>query len=221
MRCRGSVASCLLAIAVLSCAVQAQQQPTAPSKSSAKGKAATLDSGSISADLYRNLSFGITCKIPFGWVNRTREMSEDSGTDSNQNSSAPKKSTLLLAVFERPPEATGDSVNSAVVIAAESASSYPGLRTAEQYFEPLTAVTKSKGLDVVNEPYDYHIGAMQLVRGDFSKALGNLTMHQSTLVMLEKGYLISFTFIGGTEDEVDDLLGGLHIANKEGRMPRN
>jgi len=201
-----------LAVVPLACSSAAQEAQ--------KSAMITPDRGAIANGIYRNPSFGFTCKIPFGWVNRTQEMSEDSAADSNQNSSAPKKSTLLLAVFERPPEATGDSVNSAIVIAAESASSYPGLRTAEQYFEPLTAVTKSKGLDVVNEPYDYRVGTTPLVRGDFSKALGNLTMHQSTLVMIEKGYVLSFTFVGGTEDEVDALLEGLNFGAKEAPTPR-
>src|SRR5579862_5784745 len=175
MKCREYVASCLLAIALLSRAPLAQQptkQPAAPSKSSANARGATLDPGAISGDTYRNPTFGFTYKIPFGWVDRTKEMAEDDSTD-------PPKSSLLLATFERPPEATGESVNSAVVIAAEPTSSYPGLRTAEQYFDPLTAVTKSKGLAVVNEPYEFQVGTMQLVRGDFSKPLGNLTMHQS------------------------------------------
>jgi len=214
MKCRGYAAPCLFAVALLNSAGLAQQplkQSSEPSKSSANTRVANLDIGTISGDAYRNTSFGFTYKIPFGWVNRTKEMSQDPDTDSTD----PKKSILLLAVFERPPVATGDSVNSAVVIAAESASSYPGLRTAEQYFDPLTAVTKSKGLTVVNEPYDYREGTMQLVRGDFSKPLGNLTMHQSTLVMMEKDYVISFTFIGGSEDEVDERVEGLSFGRKE------
>jgi hypothetical protein len=173
------------------------------------------DSGVLTNNVYRNAAFGFTYKLPFGWVDRTREMSEDS-SDSND----PKKSTLLLAAFEHPPEATGETVNSAVVVAAEAASSYPGLHDAEQYFGPLTELVKSKGLKVVNEPYDYRAGATQLVRGDFSKPLGNVTMHQSTLVMLEKGYIVSFTFIGGTEDEVDGLVENLSFARKEPPAPR-
>jgi hypothetical protein len=164
------------------------------------------EAGAIASGAYRNSAFGFTYKLPFGWVDRTQDMREDS-TD-------PKKSALLLAVFERPPEASGDSVNSAVVVAAEAASSYPGLRNAENYFGPLTDLTKSKGLKVVNEPYEYSVGARQLMRGDFSKPIGSLTMHQSTLVMMEKGYVVSFTFIGGTEDEVDELVEGLSFAGK-------
>ena len=135
--------------------------------------------------------------------------------DSDEDSNSAKKSILLLATFERPPEATGDSVNSAVVVAAEEIASYPGLRSAEQYFGPLTELTKAKGLTVVNEPYEFRVGETQLVRGDFSKALGNLTMHQSTLVIMEKGYIVSFTFIAGGEDEADQLVEGLSFSRKE------
>jgi hypothetical protein len=208
------VASCLFAVALLSPVGLAQQpakQPTAPSKSSASARDATLDAGTISGEAYRNPSFGFTYKIPFGWVDRTKEMSEDTIADST----APRKSILLLAAFERPPEVSGNSVNSAVVVAAEPASSYPGLCNAEQYFGPLTELTKSKGFKVVNEPYDYRVGGTQLVRGDFSKPLGNLTMLQSALVMMEKGYVVSFTFIGGSDDEVDELVQGLSFVGKE------
>ena len=62
---------------------------------------------------------------------------------------------------------------------------------------------------------------MQLVRGDFSKPLGNLTVHQSTLVMIDRGYILSFTFIGGIEDEVDDLVEALHFSGKEVPLPAN
>jgi hypothetical protein len=37
-------------------------------------------------------------------------------------------------------------------------------------------------------------------------------MRQSTLVMLARGYVVSFTFIGGTEDEVEELIQGLSFA---------
>jgi hypothetical protein len=217
MRCRGYVASCLFVVVLLRFPLLAQQpkQSTVPGKSSSNARAATLDTGTISGEAYRNTSLGFTYRIPFGWVDRTKEMSEDSNLGSN----ATKKSILLLAVFERPPEATGDSVNSAVVIAAEPAASYPGLENAGQYFGPLTELTKSKGLKVVNEPYSYSVGARQLVRGDFSKPLGDLSMHQSTLVMMERGYVVSFTFIGGNEDEVDGLVEGVSFGRKEAPAP--
>ena len=152
---------------------------------------------------YRNTFFGFSYKIPFGWVERTEEM-RDHGQAG--------KSLVLLAVFERPPEATGNTVNSAVVIAAENVSSYPGLKTAADYFGPLTEVTLAKGFKVVNEPFDFSGGANQLVRGDFSKEVGTLTMHQSSVVLLKKGYVVSFTAIGGSEDEVDELLEKLRFS---------
>ncbi len=48
-----------------------------------------------------------------------------------------------------------------------------------------------------------------MVRGDFSKPRGSLTMYQTSLAMMEKGYIVSFTFIGGSDDEVNDLIASL------------
>src|SRR5208282_3891273 len=76
------------------------------------------------AQLYRNPTFAFRYKIPYGWVYRTKEM--QAGNEAG-------KGEVLLAVFERPPEATGDTINSAVVIASESAASHPGLKKAEDY----------------------------------------------------------------------------------------
>jgi len=123
-----------------------------------------------------------------------------------QEGSEPGKSAVLLAVFERPPEAPGDSINSAVIIAVESAASYPGLKIAADYFGPLAELATSKGFKVENEAYEFAMGTRQLVRGDFSKQTGSLTMRQSSLVMLEKGYAVSFTFIAGSEDEASELI---------------
>jgi hypothetical protein len=173
-------------------------------------------SGSITNGVYRNTTFGFSYKIAYGWVDRTQEMAGDSTKDSTEA----KKSLLLLAVFERPPVASGDSINSAVVVAAEAASSYPDLKNEAQYFDLVSELAKSKDLKVVNEPYDFPLGATQLVRGDFSKPLGSLTLHQSTLVMKQKGYFVSFTFIGGTEDEVDGLIESLSFNQKEAAAPR-
>lgn len=195
-------ASTLLVVVLLACSSQAQLKPKSPQRS-----APVSDSGSIINGVYRNPTFAFSYKIAYGWVDRTQEMAEDSNGDS--------KSVLLLAVFERPPVAPGDSINSAVVIAAEASSSYPDLKNEAQYFDLVSELAKSKDLKVVNEPYNFPLGATQLVRGDFSKPLGSLTLHQSTIVMMQKGYFVSFTFVGGSEDEVDELIESLSFTSKE------
>jgi hypothetical protein len=160
--------------------------------------------GEVREGVYRNPAFRFTYKLPFGWVERTDQMRQDS---------AAPQSLLLLSAFERPPEAAGDAVNSAVLIAGESVSSYPGLKTAADYFGPLTEVATSQGFKVANEPYEVELGARRLVRSDFSKELGKLTMHQASLVTRERGYLLSFTFIGNSEDEVEQLIAGLQFGS--------
>jgi hypothetical protein len=175
--------------------------PSPPSKHSSH-PASTTDLGSIHDGAYRNPYFGVSYKIPVGWVDRTKDMQPGNG---------PGKGLVLLAIFERPPEALGEAVNSAVVIAAEPVASYSGLKTAADYFEPLTELATGKGFKVVNQPYEFSIGSKALVRADFTKALGQQAMHQASVAQMEKGYFVSFTFIGGSEDEVEELIGRLSL----------
>jgi hypothetical protein len=164
----------------------------------------SLPAGSIANSVYRNPVFGFSYRITYGWVERTEQM-RDASAD-------PAKAQVLLAVFERPPEVKGEGVNSAVVIAAESLASVPGVKTAADYFDPLSEAATSQGFKVVNEPYETTVGTKPIVRSDFSKTVGKVTVYQSSLVMLSKGYAVSFTFIGGSEDEVEQLIGGLSFA---------
>ena len=166
-----------------------------------------LAADGIADGIYRNPSFAFTYKIPFGWVDRTQDMQQ--GSEDGQ-------SKVLLSIFQRPPEARGEEINSAVVIVSESASSYRGLKTAADYFGPLQELTIAKGFKVSHEPYTFSLGANALVRGDFSKPRGTLTMYQSSLVILEKKTVVSFTFIGGSEEEVNGLIENLRFgARKE------
>ena len=196
----------LLLIILLVCVLEAQQgpkQPSAPGPAASASKALLPEPGAITNGVYRNTSVGFTYMIPFGWVDRTQDMG-DASDDA-------KKSRVLLEVFERPPDASGEAVNSAVVIAAESVSSYPGLTNAAQYFGPLTEVATTTGFQAINEPYEFPVDGKSIVRRDFSKKRGSVTMHQSSLALLAKGYIVSFTFIGGSDDEVTELIEKLRF----------
>jgi hypothetical protein len=168
------------------------------------------------SQIYRNSTFGFRYQVPYGWVDRTKEMQpEESPPAGAPNKKATSKDAIktvakgevLLAVFEHPPQAASDTVNSAVVIATESAATYPGLKTAADYLAPLEEVTTAQGLKPAGEATDVEIDGRQLIRADYSRTLTDkLTMHQSTLFMLEKGKIVSFTFIAGTEEEIADLI---------------
>jgi hypothetical protein len=179
------------------------------------GAASKLDSGTVSAGAYKNRALGFTGKIPAGWVLRTEEMNEREEENADRGKAATNTvnaGRVLLAAFSRPPEARAEDVNSSILIAAESAASYPGLKDAAQYFGPVTEVAKAQGLEVKEEPYEFALGTRTVVRGDFQKNVGTRVMRQSTLAMLTHGYVVSFTFIGGTEDEVEELVQGLSFA---------
>ena len=200
-----------------SSSVKHAQKPSAPPDSG-------LESGSVANGVYTNKTLALSYKIPPGWVLRTDEMTargeqkeaekeeKKEGDAAAQPSSTPASSAgakVLLAAFSRPPEARAEDVNASIVIAAESAASYPGLTEAAQYFFPLTEVAKAQGFTADEDPYEIAIGPKTLVRGDFRKNVGTRIMRQSTLAMLSHGYAISITVIGGTDDEVEDLVDGL------------
>jgi hypothetical protein len=195
----------------------AYAQTASPSHKAAKSAPAAeshLDPGSLSKGVYRNPSFGFTCKIPEGWVLRTDEMNrrEDDGSAEKSAANGKSMARVLLAAFSRPPEAHGEDVNSSILIAAESAAAYPGLKDAAQYFGPIGEVAKAQGLEAIQEPYEFEVGTRLVPRGDFQKDVGSRVMLQSTLAILAKGYAVSFTFIGGAEDEVEELISNLSFA---------
>ena len=205
----------------LSTSVSAQSSSSSKhTKESSTTSTAAVDSGAVSNGVYRNKALGLACKIPAGWVLRTEEMNSEDQTKDEQKSSTQgtQRSTgeqrVLLAAFSRPPEARGEDINSSILIAAESVDAYPGLKDAAQYFGPLTEVAKAQGFTVDEEPYEYAVGAKKLVRGDFHKDVGTRVMRQSTLAFLSHGYAVSITILGGTEDEVEELIDGISFTGK-------
>jgi len=187
-----------LAVAIILLFISAPVPAQQPAKK-------TLAVGTIANSIYRNPDLGFTYKIILGWVDRTGQNQPEAGSSSSGQ--------VLLSIFEHPPEVKGEGINPAVVIAAESLTSFPGVKTAADYFEPLTEAATAQGIKVVNEPYEAAVGAKSLVRSDFSKELGKATMYQSSLVMLSKGYAVSFTFIGASEDEVEQLINRLSFSS--------
>jgi hypothetical protein len=208
---------------------QTSATPTSSTSTSAKhGKPTAssadsgIDAGTVSNGFYRNKTLGLTCKVPPGWVLRTDEMNareekqegekKDENTAAQPPAASSAGSKVLLAAFSRPPEARAEDVNASILIAAESAASYPGLKEAAQYFFPLTEVAKAQGFILDEDPYDIALGTKTLVRGDFHKNVGTRVMRQSTLALLSHGYAVSITVIGGTDDEVEDLIDGMDFS---------
>ena len=146
---------------------------------------------------------------------RDGDESQNPSPQASQSSTGESNSgRVLLAAFSRPPEAAGEDVNSSIVIAAEPVSAYPGLTEAVQYVGPLTEIAKAQGFEADEDPYEVAIGAKTLVQVDFHKNVGSRMMRQSTLIFLARGYAVSITVIGGTEDEVADLVEGFSFSGK-------
>ena len=185
-------------------------------------RSAISNCGLLASQVLNCPRFDFTYKIPFGWVDRTNEM--DRPDDREAKDSTIRESVrpeTLLAIFERPPGAPGETIDSAVVIAAEPLANYPQVKKASDYFGPITELAEKGGFKAEGEPYAISIGAKQFVRADFSKPRGNLTMYQSSLAVIENGYIVSFTFVAGGEEEVEELVSNLQFAGSGRKRPPN
>ena len=222
-RCVFALICLVLPTATLQAQTKAQSSSSSPAKPATKPDS-TLDPGAVTNGVYHNKTLALSCKIPPGWVLRTDELNlrdengaekkEEENKEDKKNEAQPPAASsagarVLLAAFSRPPDVRAEDVNSSILITAENAAAYPGLTEAAQYFFPLTEVFKAQGFIPDEDPYEIAIGAKTVPRADFHKNVGNRVMHQSTLVMLSHGYAISITVIGGTDDEVEDLIDGL------------
>ncbi len=203
----------LIAIAVfslaLSSAVGAQQARSAP----------IPKCGGLVGQVLKCTQFGFTYKVPFGWVDRTAQTQQDAPVEETTPQAAPRERAgepaqaangrVLLSVFEHPPEVGGSGLDPAVVIAVEQATEYPKLKTAADYFGPLADIAEQRGLKMEDGPYAFAVGAKRLVRGDFVGGSDNAPVRQSSLVLLEKGYIVSFTFLAGSDGQIEDLMTNL------------
>jgi hypothetical protein len=132
--------------------------------------------------------------------------------DSQAAGARESSGRTLLAAFERPPEAQGTELNSAVIIAIESRTAYPQLKTAADYFGPLAEVAEQRGLKMDNVPYSFAISGKQVTRADFGGG-GKSAVRQTSLVLLDKGYILSFTFLSSSEEDIDMLIESLRFTS--------
>jgi hypothetical protein len=201
----------------LLCLVSVLRAQTPAQSSSAKpanrpSADATLDPGAVINNVYRNKMLGLAYKIPEGWVLRTDEMNTaDEEKNPDPAKSAEAGSKVLLAAFSRPPLAKGEDVNSSIVISAQSAAAFPGLKDVAQYFPLVVEAAKAQGFTEDEEPYEFAMGTKTLGRADFHRDKGTRVVHQSTLAVLSHGYAISIAITGGTEDEIEELIDAINF----------
>ena len=188
-----------------------------------RAKASLPECGPLSGQVLRCANLGFTYKVPFGWVDRTQQMQESASAaavnseNNGRQANARQTGKTLLAAFERPPGASGSDVNSAIIIAVEETSAYPQVKTAADYFGPLSEIAEQRGFKMDGDPYPFSAGARQVVRGDFTGGDEKRPIRQTSLVLLKKGYIVSLTFLAGSDDEIDSLVENLTFTSTQRR----
>ena len=152
--------------------------------------------------------FGFSYKLPFGWVDRTRQMQDDSADAS--------KSLLLLAILKASGGA-GETINSAVVIAAERPSAYSGMKTAADEFGQI-GTHHSQRFPGKRPAHDFHSGpAIWCAAISANRAAPSPCARAPWSCW--KRVTVSFTFIGGSEDEISELIEKLSSERGSPALP--
>ena len=123
--------------------------------------------------LLRCPKFGFTYKVIFGWVDRTADMQQDESLPDQSTNAAPTNPTsgtsdsrsrqaqpLLRPSwpFSSVLPCAGETINSAAVIVAEPLADYHGIKSAADYFGPISELNEQRGFKVDNEPYAFSVG---------------------------------------------------------------
>ena len=90
------------------------------------------------------------------------------------------------------------------------------MKTAADYFESLTELTTAKGFQAEERTSRVFNGQPRSWCAETSPSrAGTLTMRQTSLVLVQRSYAVSFTFIGGSEDEVNELIEKLSFGTAQ------
>ena len=188
------------------CRVVASQDSSAASSSS-KSKQKTEQHVKSNAPapaptdegLYRNPEFGFTYQVRYGWVDRTEAM-QPADNDSSAVPTAARRLRTSARGRRRRRQLRCDHRRRECRRLSRPQNRRRLHRPAHRTHH-LQRIQRRPRI-----PTNFLSAPQTLVRGDFTKDRGQLTMYQSSLVMLRKGSIVSFTFIGGSEDEVEELI---------------
>ena len=90
------------------------------------------------------------------------------------------------------------------------------MKTAADYFGPLTELATAKGFQSGRRAArSFPLGATTTGTREISAKRADTHVRQTSLVMSGEGYEVSFTFIGGSEDEINELIEKLSFAARK------
>ena len=162
------------------------------------------DGGQVNKGIYQNTFFGLSYRLPEQLkVNTDEHKSASRAADSDNHHAS---SFILLNASEDTKEA---KVKEGVMVIADKADFYGGLRNGNDYLERLTSYYARQGSDVIHSSVECSYAGKQFFRGDYARPGTTKIVYMSALVTVRRGYALSFIFTAGSRERLEELVGTL------------
>jgi hypothetical protein len=184
------------------------------------------DDGEITKGDYLNFFFNFAYTPPKDWVihdeavkKRIHERAQEEAARTN---SLPQlKQTYALLLISRYPRPTAEiMVNATIIVAAEKITHLPGQPTAKDYLLSLRAPKAQRGVRAVREELlPFRVGDLEFLRDDYSGEIAGITIREALFVSVKKGYALIFSFTGGDEKSVEEMVKTMNTLLPLGQGP--
>jgi hypothetical protein len=176
------------------------------------------DDGSVDKGVYSNRFFGFSVTHPKDWVvhgeatnTRLREVGKEraasSGALSAASSEASLKNTYQLLTTFQYPMGSAIEVNPGFMLVAEKVSQAPSIVTGRDYLLHVRPMLLKTGVvPLNNEPAELMLAGQKFFRQDSRMQINGVTIEQSVLITVLKGYAIVFILSGKDRPTIDEMM---------------
>ena len=185
------------------------------------------DAGSISGTIYTNQFFGFSYEFPKGWTVLGTDVSRallqmggamlSSGDPVLQDAQrAVIQNDYPLFMAQEGLTKGGGISQRSIQIRALKSSDELGMHSGKEFVEMLSASRKlfQGAIELAGPPEEFTAGGKKFWRGNLSAKVGNGNITASEIAIVEKGYLLLFSFVApdaAGRDELVDTMQSLRF----------
>ncbi len=202
-----------------------------PAKSARDARGVGLDerpdNGKLIDGVYRSDFFGFQYALPQGWTvhgEETQKAIMDTGKEliagddqakRSMMEAASKRTFQLLTVFEYP-LGTPEKSNRSIQLIAENVAFAPGIQTGKDYILNLRKVLADSQMqtEFEGEPSEQNLDGITFYRQSMLMKVGSRPVYEAYYGAILKGYALSFIFVGGTKEGLEEATRSLESFHK-------
>jgi hypothetical protein len=159
------------------------------------------EASNVVGNVYSNSYFGFSYRIPTG-------MTSNLGTFRRRIKAGEHERTyVLLSAFSSVPPS---KARPGVVIMADEASPYGGLKDGAAYLKRITGTMIAQGWSVSGRPSERAFGGKKFFRADYEKLGGPFPVYEASVCTVLKGYALDFVFSSGSESGIESQVLSLN-----------